>query len=101
MLLPIGFNHWRRKRRNMLENELTSSLQDDEIKTVIYGMIDRSLFLSFIGGVFLGILPFLFLSNWVITSIFCLGVSLMLFFLARYSGLKFLFEEESDEEEEE
>ena len=98
MLLPIGFNHWRRKRRNILGNDLISSLQDNEIKTVIYRMIDRSLLLSFIGGVFLGILPFLFLGSWVITSIFCFGVSLMLFFLARYLGLKFLFIDKEEEE---
>ena len=93
-MLPIGFKHWSKNRRKPLENELILSLQDEEIRKIIYGKIDKSILLSFIGGVSLGSIPYLFSGKWTFAWISCLVISLIMFFLARYSGLKFLFYEE-------
>lgn len=81
-------------RELILENEPISSVQGEEIKRIIYQKIDYGLFTSFVSGVSLGIIPFLFLGGWKVVSFLCLIFSLVVFFVARYFSLKFLFYEE-------
>ena len=80
-----------------MEDEFFSSLHDEEIKKVVYKIIDKSLLLSFIGGALLGIVPFVFSSSWKLVSFVFVGASLIAYFAARYSGLKFLFTEDEEE----
>ena len=69
-------------------------MDEEESRRVLYSKVDKGLTLSFIGGVLLGICPFFYVKEymWI-----CLGIwtlSLIVFFLSRYVGLKFLFKEE-------
>lgn len=76
----------------------TESICNDDIRRAIYKIIDRSLALAFIGGVLLGIIPFMISGDWRISSVFCLIFSLIIFFVARYSGLKILFKPNKDDD---
>jgi len=60
-----------------LENEDFLPTQSEEIKKIIYRKIDCGLSTSFVSGVSLGIIPFLFLGGWKIASFLCLAISLL------------------------
>jgi VIT1/CCC1 family predicted Fe2+/Mn2+ transporter len=82
-----------------MEEEAAISFKGTGMKREVYKLIDKSLFVSFLGGVLLGIVPFLFLSDLYILSIISSVISLALYFSSRYLGLNFLFEGDDDDDE--
>ena len=83
-----------------MEDEATISFRGGTgFKREVYKIIDKSLFVSFLGGVLLGVVPFLFSSDMYVLSIISSIVSLALYFCSRYLGLNFLFEGDDDDEE--
>ena len=82
-----------------MEDEATISFGGTGVKKEVYKMIDKSLFVSFVGGVLLGAVPFLFLSDMYVLSVISSIMSLALYFSSRYLGLNFLFEGDDDDEE--
>jgi len=81
-----------------MEEEAAISFKGTGMKREVYKLIDKSLFVSFLGGVSLGIIPFLFLSGMYVLSIIGSIMSLGLYFCSRYLGLNFLFEGDDDDE---
>jgi len=67
-------------------------ITDEEVKKKVYKLIDRSLTKSFIGGVLLGLFPFLSSQPLYWLSYVGLVLSCVIFFISRYLGLGFLFE---------
>ena len=82
-----------------MKNKIPSRVSEGFIKKVVYNLVDRSILLSFIGGVLLGIVPFFLVTELFFVSGLCVLFSLVIFFGARYSGLKFLFIDGDEEEE--
>jgi len=90
MLLPVGFRYLLVKRGNEMDNE-DSVFPEENLRSAIYNSIDKSLFLSFVGGAFLGVAIFFFgRGRMGMSSLFFL-FSLVFFFVSRYFGLNFLF----------
>ena len=69
-------------------------LKDEQMRKEIYKLIDKSIYRSFLGGVLLGLYPFLNNNDWFLVSVIALVVSLLVFFSSRYMGLRFLFAQE-------
>ena len=101
MLLPFGVNRSDVTGRNIVKEERVLSSDDEKLMGTIYSKIDRGLLFSFIGGVFLGITPYVYSGSWKHTSALFILLSLIMFFTARYTGLKFLFFNKENSEGEE
>ena len=85
------------KKREKNVNIFAGLIDAQEYKEYIYKKIDKSLTLSFIGGVSLGLGAFFSIVGYNFIALVVIVLSLVIFFASRFNGLRFIFE--GDEEE--
>lgn len=85
----------------MIKTEFLGVVVDKDQKKFLYRKIDVSLLLAFISGGLLGIgIAFLSLFDRVFWGVPLVILSFILFFVARYFGLKILFTDDDFKEKE-
>ena len=78
-------------------SNLAEAVSSEEQREYIYKKIDRSITFSFVGGVVLGMSTFFYTKGFGGTALGFMVGSLIIFFMSRFNGLRFLFDDDGED----